>query len=558
MCFRNRPLNFITSERGDANVLGLFFTICVVLIFALAVDGAQGWSMRARLQTAADAAALAAAQHMETDLDRARSEAVAFVEHNLPPNIYGDVLRPEYVYFGEYKQHTSIFYEDETIPETVLVELHLNDARQNAIGTYFFGLLGQPSFEASAEALASPGDLSNSICGDDSLFLSIDILHISPGLISDGAHCWHSTNRLETNFNPNVYIARNGTQLSHPNGRNGIVGTLSSDSDPEDQVFVARDLGLEAYWQLPTLYSSLRTTLENVGDGNIYNGSDFPRTVTQNNSMVVNIIDGDWHVTSANEINDGEIYLVRADSAAGEDGNFIYDVAASPQTWNNVIILTDGDMVFGLSESERAAYQSADTPREFNIERFSDRQLNLNRVFLFAGAEKDWAFVNSLNNGTPQGDLPAIISTAQERSLQHRNFISMQINIGEQNWCDTRQQFNSYFLSPADFFWNEYVVSLGRIDGLYLSAYSFMTREVAWRMRGVYSETVEHVHFRGGQSEAVRSGGVVSSAGTEVNACPQQLTSDILPMTQVPDSHNPPTTNVNPSLFYGTRERIIR
>jgi hypothetical protein len=72
----------IRSESGQVFVFVAVIMVALVGMAALVIDVGSWFHAQRKLQTAADAAALAGAQHLPTDLSQARDVALAYAQHN--------------------------------------------------------------------------------------------------------------------------------------------------------------------------------------------------------------------------------------------------------------------------------------------------------------------------------------------------------------------------------------------------------------------------------------------------------------------------------------------
>lgn len=544
----NRELtSFIREERGDVNVIGIFWTMCVLFIFALSVDGSSGWATKVRLQQAADAAAMAAILHYQEheDVELARLRAVEIVEANLPPSQFGDVLRPEYVYLGDFNDNNGTFrqYTDAAEYagdnstyaghiEASYVRLDLDSRRANAHNNYLFPLLGRDEFSIMAEAAArigqttAGGDPENmSICGGDSVFLSTKIMHLTRRTNAQGPHCFHSRDTLDGG---SVYAVP-GTQFSRPGeDTSGINIRFHADSQITNEThpgtFKNLDMSLRAYWDLPEFYTEYWDHIVSphnagpfiAGTTSTYDASRavshrdpsedlnlIPSAVSRGRVMNVVFHQGDLSFNTAADLGNDTIYLVRNDpNDPNNDGSVFVNPNGDPSfdsannvVWRNVVILADGAINFGLPEyppfglkglnQDDINNPSHRKEKDFGPDR-THQKINMRRSFLFSGALAD------LDHHTR---MMAAGVTDEEYTLRTRSAITMTVDWGNPGWCDTETVFNSYFLSVADIFWSEAFQQTSRQEGLYASAYIFMGRQVVMDVAGAYYESAEHFHW---------------------------------------------------------------
>lgn len=119
---------------------------------ALAVDLGHSRTVQVRLQSAADAAALAASQKLP-NLAAARAAALDLASKNVPTN-YGTVTRTTDVVFGTYDETTKAFTATTTNPTAVQVTAGRTTATGNAPPTFFARVLGSQSGDVSTRAIA--------------------------------------------------------------------------------------------------------------------------------------------------------------------------------------------------------------------------------------------------------------------------------------------------------------------------------------------------------------------------------------------------------------------
>lgn len=142
--------------RGSMAPLIAFGVIVGISGAALSVDLVRGSALQQSLHMAADAAALAAAARLP-DTSAATNVALAYVEKNMPAAQYGRVLDPADVEFGVWDPKTRAFTPQSGTATAVRVTTRLSDQNQNAVGTFFAGILGRRSIDVAASAIAGRG-----------------------------------------------------------------------------------------------------------------------------------------------------------------------------------------------------------------------------------------------------------------------------------------------------------------------------------------------------------------------------------------------------------------
>ena len=149
-----------THRRGVVLVLFLLLLPLVVAFLALAVDIGHLSVVHQELQTAADAAALAAARGLSVDRDEAVRLACAYAQKNRA-NGAAVVLQPSDVELGLWEPSTRVFTvlspDSTTRGNAVRITTQVSSSRGNAVGLLFAGFLGVPSKDVAASAIAQYG-----------------------------------------------------------------------------------------------------------------------------------------------------------------------------------------------------------------------------------------------------------------------------------------------------------------------------------------------------------------------------------------------------------------
>ena len=141
------------DRRGSMAPLIAFGVVVGISGAALSVDLVRGSALQQSLHMAADAAALAAAARLP-DAAAATDVALAYVETNMPATQYGRVLDPADVEFGLWDPKTRTFTAQAGTATAVRVTTRLSQQNENAVGTFFAGILGRGSIDVVASAIA--------------------------------------------------------------------------------------------------------------------------------------------------------------------------------------------------------------------------------------------------------------------------------------------------------------------------------------------------------------------------------------------------------------------
>lgn len=148
-------LNERADRAGDRGVAAVVVGLSVVLLFgmvALVVDVGELYLTRSELQNAADAAALAAAEHIENPT-QAIAAAQQFANENHDEG-GGLVVLPSDVVFGKWDGAAGVFVPGATPADAVRVTARRTDARGNPVEHGFAGVIGTPQSDVVASAVA--------------------------------------------------------------------------------------------------------------------------------------------------------------------------------------------------------------------------------------------------------------------------------------------------------------------------------------------------------------------------------------------------------------------
>lgn len=144
----------LMPDEGGAAALIFALALPVVLGFgALVVDIGNARLARGHMQSAADAAALAASQVL-TDKTSAAALAVTYATNNVPTS-YGQVAKTSDVEFGFYDAGEKVFTAGASATNAVRVTLHRDAARGNAVEQFFAPILGADSTTLTVSAVAA-------------------------------------------------------------------------------------------------------------------------------------------------------------------------------------------------------------------------------------------------------------------------------------------------------------------------------------------------------------------------------------------------------------------
>jgi hypothetical protein len=141
---------FLRDERGTFVVLGAMMISVLMSVGALGIDVSFSWWVKAKLQAAADSAALAAAQKLP-DTTAAASAAVTIAPQTVPAN-FGTVVATSDVQVGSYDPSTGTFTAGSGT-SAVQVTAGRTTAKGNPTPVFLAGIFGWRS-DISARAIA--------------------------------------------------------------------------------------------------------------------------------------------------------------------------------------------------------------------------------------------------------------------------------------------------------------------------------------------------------------------------------------------------------------------
>jgi Flp pilus assembly protein TadG len=152
---------FGRNERGSVILITAIAIATLLGFAALAVDGSYLYTIRNRLQAAADAAALAGASQLPT-AENVKAMAQIFAGKNLPSAYgHGTVLRENDIAVGNWNKVQRTFTAGAAPANAVRVIARRTGANGNPVQTYFARVLGFEEVDVVAEAIAtgeSPGN----------------------------------------------------------------------------------------------------------------------------------------------------------------------------------------------------------------------------------------------------------------------------------------------------------------------------------------------------------------------------------------------------------------
>ena len=157
--FRSVYAEFSALARNRSGAVILYVTAGLTVFVgfsALAIDGSYLYVMHNRMQSAADAAALAAASQLPDAADT-RAAAISYAQKNLPSGENGVVLKNADVILGTWDDDTRTFTAGVTPANAVQVTVRRAAANANSVQLFLASMFGEDSVDLSATATATFG-----------------------------------------------------------------------------------------------------------------------------------------------------------------------------------------------------------------------------------------------------------------------------------------------------------------------------------------------------------------------------------------------------------------
>ena len=159
-------LRFLRDERGMIMPMVGAMVLLGVGFASLAIDMSYLYYLRGKVQTAADAAALAGAGQIPDESNVVKN-AVSLAEKNLPVAENGTVLPKDDVAMGSWDAGTRTFTPAGNPTNAVRVLARRSNANDNAVELFFARILGFDEADVEASAVALRRDISGCIVALD-------------------------------------------------------------------------------------------------------------------------------------------------------------------------------------------------------------------------------------------------------------------------------------------------------------------------------------------------------------------------------------------------------
>lgn len=144
---------FCREEHGGGTAFAMAWLTAGLAMAGLAIDAAVGFTWQARLQSAADAAAHAAAMELPNEV-LARQTALDYAAANVDTSTAGQILADADILIGAWDPDARVFVAGAPSPNAVRVTLRRSAANGNAVPTTLLRLIGVDGWDVNTSAVA--------------------------------------------------------------------------------------------------------------------------------------------------------------------------------------------------------------------------------------------------------------------------------------------------------------------------------------------------------------------------------------------------------------------
>lgn len=341
--------------RDKRGIVAIWLGLCLTTLAgaaSLAIDLSSLYVLRNKLQTTADAAALAAAVELP-DATNVETVAVQYAEFNLPVADHGDTLMPTDVVRGNWNSGTKTFTPGGAPENAVQVTLRRSQANGNPAQTFLAGLIGFDSVDVVTGAIAVAGESNQNECFRDGVFAGGGIT-VGQDINMAAGVCFYG--RDGVNFGQDAIIAEgaligaldlNTIQFGQdPQVPDGAI--VEVDMQPELALNVAATIDdLEAGINLPPQISSVEVV--NSLPGNLVSGTAY----IVNGSVSINqdISVTDVIIAARGSISWGQDGAIRNTAMGSEYGTNIGVLATDSISIGQDAVVEGVDLISGANVS---------------------------------------------------------------------------------------------------------------------------------------------------------------------------------------------------------------
>lgn len=149
-----RTADALSRDEQGFSLVGIAVGVATLLgVAAFTVDMGYMYVLRNQLQTTADAAVGAATAFLP-DADAARTEALNYVQANMPSSAHGAVLANSDFEVGNWNGASKVFTVNGLPANAVRATLRRDSANSNPVGTFFASVMGFESLSVGAQSIA--------------------------------------------------------------------------------------------------------------------------------------------------------------------------------------------------------------------------------------------------------------------------------------------------------------------------------------------------------------------------------------------------------------------
>ena len=315
----SRAQSFTRDEDGSYTAFGAFMLVTFLLLGSTAIDYSNAFTARTQMQVASDAAAHAALYTRDTQSAAdAKTAALRMVEDILPASIYGTVLRPQDIVFGDYDREDDTFTNNATSKDAVEVKLQRIKDRDNGVRTFLLHFVGKPFLDVTTTALA---ETYRPLCFREG-FVAEAVVDLQSNNTFENGFCVHSNSHVSLNNN-NVF--EDGTIVQMPD---------TGDLELPSSGFESND-GLEASLRSGGYHLRIVNRINDIIAGVQTLGSDYiPGFITSGTPLYPSGSGKKFNVT---DFTPGRIHILNC----GGNG-----ITLTAGTYSDIVIVASCDVKF--------------------------------------------------------------------------------------------------------------------------------------------------------------------------------------------------------------------
>ena len=160
------PSKFLRDQRGAVLPLVGAMVLLGIGIASLAIDMSYLYYMRGKVQTTADASALAGAGQIP-NISKIREHAISLARQNLSEDDNGEVVAESNITHGNWNSSTRTYVQGSEPYNAVQVIAQRTDDNENAVELFFARVLGFDTVDIEASAIVLRRDVSGCVVALD-------------------------------------------------------------------------------------------------------------------------------------------------------------------------------------------------------------------------------------------------------------------------------------------------------------------------------------------------------------------------------------------------------